>query len=107
MANQLYAWPVTPTGAATQRVSGTSDVAIAESNTRTSITFQNLGTNEVYIRLDSTAPTQANAHYVLAAPSSDQGGDGGFCSVDGVITAMKVGSGGVAYKLQIVEYVKG
>lgn len=106
MANQLYAWPVTPTGAGTQRVTGTSDVAIAETGTRTSITFQNLGTSEVYVRLDSTAPTAANAHYVIAPPSVDGGGKGGFLSVDGQITAMKVGAAGSTYKLQIVEFVK-
>ena len=105
MANPLWANNVAATGAATQRVSGTIDVAIASNGNRTSITFQNVGTVDVFYREDSTAPTAANAHYTLSAPSTDLGGDGGFLKVDGVPGAMKVGAAST-YKLQIMEYIK-
>ena len=105
MANPLWANNVAATGAATQRVSGTIDVAIASNGNRTSITFQNVGTVDVYYREDSTAPTAANAHYTLSAPSTDLGGDGGFLKVDGVVNALKVGAAST-YKLQIMEYIK-
>jgi hypothetical protein len=105
MANPLWANNVAATGAATQRVSGTVDVAIASNSNRTSITFQNVGTVDVFYREDSTAPTAANAHYTLSAPSTDLGGDGGFLKVDGVPGAMKVGAAST-YKLQIMEYIK-
>jgi|TARA_R110000787_G_scaffold24823_1_gene69943 hypothetical protein len=105
MANPLWANNVAATGAATQRVSGTVDVAIASNGNRTSITFQNVGTVDVFYREDSTAPTAANAHYTLSAPSTDLGGDGGFLKVDGVPGAMKVGAAST-YKLQIMEYIK-
>ena len=65
-----------------------------------------MGTSEFYVRLDSTAPTASNAHYIVAACSADNAGDGGFLTVDGVITAMKVGAASSTYKVQIVEYVK-
>ncbi len=105
MANPLWANNVAATGAATQRVSGSADVAIAANGNRTSITFQNVGTVDVFYREDSTAPTAANSHYTLAAPTTDQGGDGGFLKVDGVVKAMKVGAAS-SYKLQIMEYEK-
>lgn len=106
MANPLYAWPVTPTGAATQRATGTGDTALVANTSRTSITFQNLGLVDVFLREDSTAPTAANAHYVLSKPTTLRGGDGGFLSVDGVVDVMKVGAAGSSYEVQIVEYVK-
>lgn len=106
MANQVYAWPVAPTGAATQRATGSSDTAIAANSSRTSITLQNLGTVDLFVREDSTAPTASNAHYVLSKPTTSQGGDGGFLSIDGVTDAMKVGAAGSSYEVQIVEYVK-
>ena len=106
MANPLWANNVAAaSGASTQRVSGTADVAIAANGNRTSITFQNVGTVDVFYREDSTAPTAANAHYTLSAPSTDLGGDGGFLKVDGVVKALKVGAAST-YKLQIMEYVK-
>jgi hypothetical protein len=106
MANPLWANNVGAlTGAATARVSGTADVAVATNGNRTSITFQNVGTVDVFYREDSTAPTAANAHYILAAPSTDLGGDGGFLKVDGVVGALKVGAAST-YKLQIMEYEK-
>ena len=103
MANPLWANNVAATGAATQRVSGAADVAIASNSNRTSITFQNVGTVDVFYREDSTAPTAANAQYTLSAPSTDLGGDGGFLKVDGVVKALKVGAAST-YKLQIMEY---
>ena len=106
MANQNYAWPVTPTGAATQRATGTGDTTLAANSSRTSITFQNLGLVDLFVREDTTAPTAANAHYVLSKPTALRGGDGGFLSVDGVIDAMKIGAAGSSYEVQIVEYVK-
>ena len=48
MANPLWANNVAATGAATQRVSGSADVAIAANGNRTSITFQNVGTVDVF-----------------------------------------------------------
>tara|TARA_Y100001951_G_scaffold79980_1_gene67907 strand:+ start:305 stop:631 length:327 start_codon:yes stop_codon:yes gene_type:complete len=107
MANPLWANNVAAaSGAATARVSGTGDQAIAENGNRTSITFQNVGTVDIYYREDSTAPTAANAHYILSAPTTDQGGDGGFLKVDGVVKAMKIGAAGASYKAQIMEYVQ-
>ena len=69
MANPLWCNNVVPTGAGTGRVSQTGEQSIAANSSRTSITLQNLGTDEIYVRLDATTPTSSNAHYILSAPS--------------------------------------
>ena len=104
MANPLWCNNVVPTGAGTGRVSQTTEQEISANASRTSITFQNLGTVEIFVRLDATTPTSSNAHCIMAAPSSSLGGDGGFLKVDGYVGAMKVYSGGTSYTIQVVEY---
>ena len=104
MANPLWCNNVVPTGAGTGRVSQTAEQSISANTSRTSITMQNLGTDEIYVRLDATPPTSSNAHYILSSPSSSLGGDGGFLKVDGYTGAMKVHAGGSTFTVQIVEY---
>ena len=79
MANPLWCNNVTPTGAGTGRVSQTTEQLDKFANaSRTSITLQNLGTDEIYVRLDATTPTSSNAHYIMSAPSSSLGEMGDF-----------------------------
>ena len=104
MGNPLWCNNVVPTGSGTGRVSQTGEQAISANSSRTSITLQNLGTDEIYVRLDATTPTSSNAHYILSAPSSSLGGDGGFLKVDGYVGAMKIHAGGSSFTVQIVEY---
>jgi len=104
MANPLWCNNVVPTGAGTSRVSQTTEQEVSSNSSRTSITFQNMGTDEIYVRLDSTTPTSTNAHYILSAPSSSLGGDGGFLKVDGYTGAIKTYAGGSSYTVQVVEY---
>ena len=104
MANPLWCNNVTPTGAGTGRVSQTTEQLISSNGSRTSITLQNLGTDEIHVRLDATTPTVSNAHYLMSAPSSRLGGDGGFLKVDGYVGEMKVYAGGSSFTVQIVEY---
>ncbi|HBX59517.1 MAG TPA: hypothetical protein DEG65_04775 [Methylophaga sp.] len=104
MGNPLWCNNVVPTGAGTGRVSQTGEQAVSSNLSRTSITFQNLGTDEIYVRLDATTPTSSNAHYILAAPASSLGGDGGFLKVDGYTGSMKVHAGGSTFTVQVVEY---
>ena len=104
MANPLWCNNVVPTGAGTGRVSQTAEQAISANSSRTSITLQNLGTDEIHVRLDDTTPTASNAHYLMSAPSSSLGGDGGFLKVDGYVGAMKVYAGGRSLTVQVGEY---
>jgi hypothetical protein len=104
MANPLWCNNVVPTGAGTGRVSQTAEQTVSANGSRTSITFQNLGTDEIYVRLDATTPTSSNAHYIMSAPSASLGGDGGFLKVDGYVGAMKVYAGGTTFTVQVVEY---
>ena len=104
MANPLWCNNVVPTGAGTGRVSQTAEQTVSANGSRTSITFQNLGTDEIYVRLDATTPTSSNAHYIMSAPSASLGGDGGFLKVDGYVGAMKVYAGGTTFPVQVVEY---
>ena len=104
MANPLWCNNVVPTGAGTGRVSQTAEQTVSANGSRTSITFQNLGTDEIYVRLDATTPTSSNAHYIMSAPSASLGGDGGFLNVDGYVGAMKVYAGGTTFTVQVVEY---
>jgi len=106
MANPLWANNIAALGSAgTGRVSGTVDHAIAANGKRTYITFQNLGTVDIYYREDSTAPTAANAHHVISKAPTDSDGMGGFFTVQGVIGAMKLGAAS-SFKVQIMEYEK-
>jgi len=104
MANPLWCNNVVPTGAGTGRVSQTTEEAIASNGSRTSITFQNLGISEIFVRLDSTTPTSTNAHYIMPASSGSLVGDGGFLKVDGYVGTFKVYSGGTSFTVQVVEY---
>lgn len=104
MANPLWCNNVVPTGAGTGRVSQTAEQTVSANGSRTSITLQNLGTDEIYVRLDATTPTSSNAHYIMSAPSASLGGDGGFLKVDGYVGAMKVYAGGTTFTVQVVEY---